>query len=83
MAANEAPFEGAEGEHPAIADARELLALEEQARQLAREDPFQRAWRALMLSPTPAVWNALLRGERVPSDQLDPLWLERFGRRRG
>jgi hypothetical protein len=62
-------------------NARECIRLEEQLRQLQREDPGHRAWRALMLSPTVDVWIALLAGERVPADRLDQAWLERFGRR--
>ena len=39
----------------------------------------QRIWRAIMLSPTLEVCNALLRNEQVPLNQLDPVWVERFG----
>jgi hypothetical protein len=39
----------------------------------------RRAWRAMMLAPTLEVCEALLRGEMVPIDRLDPEWVERFG----
>lgn len=35
----------------------------------------QRAWVALMLAPTPDIWEGLLMGEPVRQDQLDPKWL--------
>lgn len=52
-----------------------------------RDDAHERAatariWRAVMLSPTIEVCDALLRGERVPVERLDVEWVERFGRRR-
>jgi hypothetical protein len=40
-----------------------------------------RAWEALMLAQTPEAWALLLRGEKVPSDQLDHRQLERVKRR--
>lgn len=39
-------------------------------------------WKALMLSPTPEICSALLSGESVPIDELDPEWVNRFGLRR-
>jgi len=38
-------------------------------------------WKAMMLAPTLEVCEALLRGESVPLEQLDPEWVKRFGRR--
>lgn len=61
--------------HPAVQDAREALALEQQA----RDHHDQRFYRALMVSPTLSVCQALLRGEHVPTSALDPVWLARFG----
>lgn len=45
-----------------------------------RLDPItsNRAWRALCLSPTPTVWQALLENQAVPIAALDPLWARRF-----
>jgi hypothetical protein len=40
-----------------------------------------RLWRAFMLAPSLEVCAALLRGETVPVDRLDPAWVARFGRR--
>lgn len=39
----------------------------------------RRLWRAIMLSPTIEICEALLRGENVPTSQLDPLWVKRLG----
>jgi hypothetical protein len=36
-------------------------------------------WKALMLSPTIEICEALLDGESVPMDRLDPEWVRRFG----
>lgn len=44
----------------------------ERAREAAR------IWQAMMLAPTFEVCEALLRGETVPIDRLDPDWVERF-----
>jgi hypothetical protein len=41
-----------------------------------------RLWRAIMLSPTPAVCEALLRGQDVPTSRLDPEWVSRLGLRK-
>lgn len=41
----------------------------------------RRIWTAMMLAPELETCRALLRGEQVPVDRLDPTWLERFGRR--
>jgi len=38
-------------------------------------------WKAMMLSPTLEVCEALLRGESVPLERLDPEWVARFARR--
>lgn len=46
-----------------------------------RLDPVKatRAWRALMLAQTPEQWQALLEGQSVPTAELDPYWVKRFG----
>jgi hypothetical protein len=41
----------------------------------------QRLWRAIRLSPSVDICEALLHGEAVPADRLDPEWVARFGRR--
>lgn len=64
--------------HPAIIEARELLALE----QACRDDQARRLERAVMLAPTLAICKALLRGEAVPQSQLDPSYFHRYGIRR-
>lgn len=40
-----------------------------------------RTWQAMVLAPNAEVCAALLRGESVPIDQLDPEWVARLGRR--
>lgn len=68
----------------ALTDARLAIALEEEARQAdaLTVQAWRRVWRAVMLSPSLEVCEALLRGERVPLDRLDPDWVRRFGLRR-
>jgi hypothetical protein len=41
----------------------------------------RRVWQAIVLAPRVEVCEALLRGERVPLDQLDAEWVARLGRR--
>ncbi len=55
----------------------ELAASQETANALyPRPTPEgARAWIALMLSPTPDIWEGLLMGEPVRTDQLDQEWL--------
>jgi hypothetical protein len=43
-------------------------------------DELNRVWRAMMLAPSAEICDALLSGESVPVDYLDPEWLARFGR---
>jgi hypothetical protein len=38
-------------------------------------------YRAIMLAPTLAICEALLRGETVPLSKLDQEWVRRLGRR--
>jgi hypothetical protein len=44
-------------------------------------DAQRRAYKALLLSPTLHVFEAVIRGERVPLDRLDPVWVGRLGLR--
>jgi hypothetical protein len=46
------------------------------------EEEARRGWRAMMLAPSLEIYTALLRGESVPVEQLDPDWVGRFGRQR-
>ena len=39
-------------------------------------------WKAIVLSPTLELCEALLRGESVPVERLDCEWVERLGRQR-
>lgn len=67
--------------HPAVLEAREVIRAEEAERIAAQDDALHRFWRCLMLAPTLTICRALLNGEKVPDDQLDPNWLRRFRRR--
>jgi hypothetical protein len=40
-----------------------------------------RVWVAMMLSPAIEACAALLRGESVPVDRIDPEWMAKLGRR--
>jgi hypothetical protein len=39
----------------------------------------RRLWKMIMLSPTVEILDALLAGEAVPIEQIDPVWVRRFG----
>lgn len=69
--------------HPAVAEAREVIRLEQELRDATRptDAAYRRLWRAIMLSPNITVCEALLRGETVPRNRLDAAWARRFGRR--
>jgi hypothetical protein len=47
----------------------------------ATVDELREAGKAIMLAPSLAVCEALLRGETVPLSQLEPVWVARLGRR--
>lgn len=64
--------------HPAVTEAREVIALEEHARHQAAA----RLRAALLLSPTLDIFEAFLRGETIPLSQLDQDWLRRLKVRR-
>jgi len=38
-------------------------------------------WKALVLAPSVEICEALLAGEAVPIERLDPGWVRRFGLR--
>lgn len=67
--------------HSAVREAREALLEEEAERVAAQDDAFHRFWRCLMLAPSLSVCRSLLRGDKVPDDQLDQHWFRRFRRR--
>jgi hypothetical protein len=69
-----------EPQRPAVLDAARL-AVELECRELAWPDAAK-LWRAFMLAPSIEVCEALLRGESVPLDRLDPVWVRRFGMKR-
>jgi hypothetical protein len=46
---------------------------------LPSTDGTRRIWQAMMLAATPEVCEALLLGETVPVERLDPEWVRRFG----
>jgi hypothetical protein len=45
------------------------------------EDELRAIWRAMMLATSAEILDALLAGEAVPIDQLDPEWVARFDRK--
>lgn len=49
---------------------------------IERRRETNRIYRAIMLSPTIEICEALLRREKVPIDVLDQEWVKRFGLRR-
>jgi hypothetical protein len=54
--------------------------MEYELRPSEREN-YLRGWKAMMLAPCLEIYEALLSGESVPVDRLDPEWVSRFGRR--
>ena len=59
----------------------DVMAEFDRARDRVRRDAANRIWKALVLSPTIAICRALLRGESVPLERLDPAAVARLGRR--
>jgi len=61
------------------------LAVELDPERLRRETETWRAgnrlWRAIMLAPDLETLDALLAGEAVPLNRLDPEWVRRLGLR--
>ena len=53
----------------------------ERSWQDATEPELRHLYAAIMLAPTLAICEALLRGEHVPVERLDPEWAERYGLR--
>jgi hypothetical protein len=68
-------------EHPAAANARWAVEQEDLERRL--RDPerhaLRRFWAALVLAEDVETFEALLNGESVPLDRLDPDWVDRLG----
>jgi hypothetical protein len=54
---------------------------ERDQRQTAEWRAGNRLWKIMMLAPTIEIAEALLRGDPVPINRLDPVWVERFGLR--
>jgi hypothetical protein len=65
--------------HPAIVEAREVIALEQEAEDIR----LRRVFRAMELAPTLHLCRELLRGEQVPTSRLDPDAVRRYGLRNG
>ena len=63
----------------ALENARWVVEEEKRLRAVARYQRGSKAWR---LAPTLEVYQALLRGESVPVDQLDHEWFVRLGGKR-
>ncbi len=57
-----------------------MAELEHTEQVLHRRDPDTvRALKALRLAPSLAVFDALMAGQPVPVDRLDPAWAGRYG----
>lgn len=58
-----------------------VIEAEDERRRLhdPERDLWRLFWKALVLSPTLAILEALLRGEDVPVSELDPVWVTRLG----
>ena len=74
------PYNSVEPVHPAVREARDLIQLEQDYRDRP-DDAMNRLGRAVLLSPTLAICEALIRGEVVPINRLDPAWVRRYGLR--
>lgn len=64
--------------HPAIIEAREVIAAE----QAVHDTGLAALERAVMLAPTLEICEALLRGEAVPLSKLDDFYFRRYGVKR-
>ena len=78
------PVTRSSGACAALANARWVVEQEEVERRLVNpeRDRWRRFFKALVLAQDVETFEALLEGERVPLDRLDPEWVARFGRRR-
>lgn len=67
----------------ALAEARWLLETLAAGDVQTRESRLEaeRGIKAMRLAPTLGVYDALLRGERVPVSALEPKWVARYGLR--
>jgi hypothetical protein len=63
--------------HPAIVEAREVIALEQEAEDIR----LRRVFRAMELAPTLHIARELLNGEQVPTSRLDREAVRRYGLR--
>jgi hypothetical protein len=61
------------------------LAVENDPVRIAMESEAARAsrrlYKAMMLAPSIEICEALLRGENVPIERLNPIWVRKFGLR--
>ena len=64
-----------------LEDAQECLQLEQDHRDAIDHDWLWRLRKAILVSPTIDICEALLRGEQVPTTRLDPLELKRRRKR--
>jgi hypothetical protein len=71
------------GARAALANGRFVIEEEERERRLhdPEADLWSAVWRALALARDLETFRALLEGEAVPLDRLDPEWVARLGLR--
>lgn len=62
-------------EHPALANARHAVDHDAQI----TDGRATRLYKAVMLAPTLETCRALLEGQHVPVQRLDPSWARRYG----
>lgn len=43
-----------------------------------RDEEYRQGMKAMRLAPTLAIYRALVNGERVPREALDPKWVRRY-----
>lgn len=69
------------GRHPALQQAQDAVD-NDPARQYLESHTahhYRRFWKAVMLAPNLETCVALLNGQTVPVNRLDPEWVRRFG----
>jgi hypothetical protein len=59
----------------------QLLADVRRDRERREREEANRGWWAWMLAPTLEIYRALMAGESVPVESLDPEWVARLGLR--
>lgn len=62
-----------------LCNAKLAQELEEREHDSAERQEAMRVLRAVRLSPSLEICEALLRGEKVPRSRLDPEWVARYG----